>query len=172
MIKFIAEVERFGEKGEKTRWFYIAISSDNASLLKPGCKKSFRVKGKLDALEINGLALTPIGEGDFILALKKELRQALKKQEGAVLQVELEEDVDFKIELPEDLHLCLSDESGFLERFMSLPMSHRNWYINWLNSAKTEPTRTKRLVNITSAMERHMSFGQMIREGKGNKESL
>jgi hypothetical protein len=172
MIKFKAEIERFGEKGEKTGWSYIAISSDQANLLKPGCKKSFRVKGKLDALEITGLALTPVGEGDFILALKKDLRRALKKEEGAVVQVELQEDVDFKIDLPEDLHLCLTEESDLRERFMTLPMSHRNWYINWLNSAKTEPTRTKRLVKIVSAMDRSLSFGQMMREGKENRENL
>jgi uncharacterized protein YdeI (YjbR/CyaY-like superfamily) len=108
----------------------------------------------------------PMGEGDFIIALKTELRRKLRKEAGAVLDVQLEEDKDFKIEIPEDLELCLADEQRLLENFMKLPMSHRNWYINWLNTAKTEATRTKRIVKIISAMDREMTFGEMMREDK------
>jgi hypothetical protein len=168
MVKFQAEIERYGEKGEKTGWFFIMIPAGLANDIKANCKKSFRVKGKLDHVPIEGLALTPVGEGDFILAIKKELRQKLKKDLGALLLVELEEDVNFKIQMPEDLKLCLLEESVLMERFMSLPMSHRNWYINWLNAAKTDATKTKRLVKIVSAMDRHLTFGEMMREGKND----
>jgi len=166
MITFKAEIEKFGEFGEKTSWNYIFIPHALAEQLKPGCRKSFRVKGKLDQIEIRGMATVPMGEGDFIIALKASLRKQLKKEEGGVLLVELEEDKDFKIEIPEDLELCLSDEPKLLDSFLGMPMSHRNWYINWLNSAKTEPTRTKRLVKIVSAMDRGLDFGEMMREGK------
>lgn len=170
MITFKVEIERFSEMGEKTGWSYIAIPAALANQLKADCKKSFRVKGKLDQVAINGVALIPMGEGDFIMALKSDLRKALRKEEGAVLQVELEEDATFKIEIPEDLELCLSDEPQLLESFLKQPKSHQNWYINWLNAAKTEPTRTKRLVKIVSAMDKGWDFGQMMRDGKPPKE--
>ena len=166
MVRFQAEIERYGEKGEKTGWFFITISAGLANDIKANCKKSFRVRGKLDQLSIEGMALTPVGEGDFILAVKKELRQKLKKDLGGIISIELEEDVNFKIEIPEELELCLSEERALMEQFMSLPMSHRNWYINWLNAAKTDVTKTKRLVKIVSAMDRHLTFGEMMREGK------
>lgn len=166
MITFKAEIEKFGELGEKTGWSYIFIPQPLANELKPGCRKSFRVKGKLDQVEISGMATVPMGEGDFIIALKSSLRKQLRKEAGASIEVQLEEDKDFKIEVPEDLELCLSDEPQLLENFMKLPMSHRNWYINWLNSAKTEPTRTKRIVKIVSAMDRGLTFGEMMREDK------
>ncbi|MES2458591.1 MAG: YdeI/OmpD-associated family protein [Bacteroidota bacterium] len=165
-ITFKAEIERYGEMGEKTGWSYVFIPKELANQIKADCKKSFRVKGKIDQLEIGGMATVPIGEGDFIIALKASLRKQLRKEMGAVLNLELEEDKDFKIEIPEDLELCLSDETHLMEGFMALPMSHRNWYINWLNSAKTEPTRTKRLIKIVSAMDRGMTFGEMMREDK------
>ncbi|MEJ2880351.1 YdeI/OmpD-associated family protein [Pedobacter sp. GR22-6] len=167
MITFKAEIEKFGEMGEKTGWSYIFIPHTLADQIKKDCRKSFRIKGKLDQVEISGMATTPMGEGDFIIALKAALRKKLRKEAGAVLEVQLEEDKDFKIELPEDLELCLSDETQLMENFMKMPMSHRNWYINWLNSAKTETTRTKRLVKIVSAMDRGLDFGEMMREGKG-----
>jgi hypothetical protein len=170
MVEFTAEMERFGEMGEKTGWSYVFIPAALAQQIKPACKKSFRVKGKLDNLVIEGVATVPMGEGDFIIALKADLRKKLKKEAGALIKIQLEEDTDFKIEMPEELELCLRDEPLLLENFLKLPKSHQNWYINWLNSAKTEPTRTKRIVKIVSAMDRGLSFGEMMREDKPQKD--
>ena len=169
MVEFKAEIERFAEMGEKTGWSYIFIPAALAQQIKEDCKKSFRVKGKLDSIEIGGVATVPMGEGDFIIALKASLRKQLKKEAGAILSIKLEEDKDFKIEMPEDLELCLSDEPELLESFLRIPKSHQNWFINWLNTAKTESTRTKRLVHIVSAMGKGQTFGEMIREGKSVK---
>lgn len=166
MITFKAEIEKFGDMGEKSGWSYIFIPQALADQIKPGCRQSFRIRGRIDQVEISGMATTPIGAGDFILALKASLRKQLRKEAGASVEVAVEEHKGFQIEIPEDLELCLSDEPQLLERFMDLPKSHRNWYVNWLNSAKTESTRTKRLVRIVSAMDRNLSFGEMMREGK------
>lgn len=165
----LRQIERFAEMGEKTGWSYVFIPAALANQIKEDCKKSFRVKGKLDNIEISGVATVPMGDGDFIIALKASLRKQLKKEAGALLHIQLEEDKDFKIEMPEDLELCLSDEPELLESFLKLPKSHQNWFINWLNTAKTESTRTKRLVHIVSAMDKNQSFGEMIREGKTTK---
>lgn len=170
MITFKAEIERFTEKGEKTGWTYVFVSQDIANQIKPDCRKSFRIKGKLDDVEIEGMSLVPMGEGNFILALNGAIRKKLKKQMGAVLTLQLEEDKTFKIEMPEDLELCLTDEPHLLKNFLKQPKSHQNWYINWLNSAKTEPTRTKRIVKIVSAMDKDWDFGTMMRDGKPRKE--
>lgn len=166
MINFKAEIEKFDAKGEKTGWSYVFIPKAIANQIKPNDKRSFRIKGRIDQVEINGLALTPMGEGDFILALKSALRKQLKKEEGAVLVLNLEFDKDFKIEIPEDLELCLVDEQELLEQFLEMPKSHQNYFINWLNSAKTEPTRTKRIVMIVNAMAKKYDFGEMIRNSK------
>src|SRR5688572_5863787 len=105
MITFKAEIERFAEMGEKTGWSYVFIPSAVANEIKPDCKKSFRVKGRIDDVEIGGVATVPMGEGDFIIALKATLRKQLRKEKGAIVELELEEDKDFKIEIPEDLEL-------------------------------------------------------------------
>ena len=169
MISFTAEIERFEKMGEKTGWTFIGIPMEIAQQIKPGCRKSYRVRGKLDGIAINGLSLVPMGEGDFILALKASLRKSLRKEEGAKLQVQLEEDKDFEILMPEDLELCLVEERHCLDNFLKLPKSHQNYYINWLNTAKTELTRVKRLTQIVDAMDRHLDFGAMIRSNKGVK---
>jgi len=166
MVVFEAEIERFSKMGEKTGWTYVFVPKAVAQQIKADCKKSYRVKGKLDQVSVSGMALVPMGEGDFIIALKTSLRKELKKEEGAVLHLELEEDLDFKIEMPDDLELCLSDDPQLLETFLKLPKSHQNYYINWLNTAKTEVTRTKRLTQIVVAMDQKMTFPEMMRADK------
>jgi len=166
MVIFKAEMEKFERMGEKTGWTYVFIPAAIANEIKPDCKKSFRIRGKIDQVSIQGLALVPMGEGDFILAVKTALRKQLKKEEGAVVSLELEEDVDFKVEMPPELDMCLSDDPRLMEQFLSLPKSHQHYYINWFNTAKTEKTRVKRLTMIVNAMEQRLDFGEMIRAQK------
>ncbi len=170
MIHIKAEIERFGQMGEKTGWNYIFIPAVIANELKPDCKVSFRVKGKLDDLEIAGIATVPMGAGDFIIAINATLRKKIKKEAGAKVELWLEEDKDFKIEMPADLEVCLAEDETLLARFVQQPKSHQNYFIKWINAAKTEPTHTKRLVMTVNAMEKLQDYGAMIREGKGSFE--
>lgn len=171
MVTFEADILKFSNKREKTGWSYIEIPAKIAAQLKSDYRRSFRVKGYLDHVEVSGLALTPMGDGDFILALKASLRKRLKKEEGDRIHVELREDVEFKIEIPNDLEICLAEEEVWLERFMLLAMSHRNYFVNWINQAKTETTRTKRIALTVEAMEKQLDFGGMIRMDKARRNS-
>ncbi|MEH6305368.1 YdeI/OmpD-associated family protein [Olivibacter sp. CPCC 100613] len=169
MIIFQAEILKFSSKGEKSGWSYIEIPRDLAEQLKPGYRRSFRVRGKIDQEDIAGLALTPMGEGDFILALKASLRKKIRKEEGDIIQLELEEDTDFKMEIPEDLELCLCEDESWINQFLSLAMSHKHYFIRWINEAKTEATRTKRIALTVEAMEKQLDFGAMIRMDKARR---
>jgi hypothetical protein len=166
MITFKAEIERFESKGEKTRWSYIFIPAALSNELKPDCKVSYRVKGLLDQVPVCGVGIVPMGGGDFIMALKASLRKQLRKEAGAELLVQLELDTTFKIELPMEMEMCLDEDERCKENFLKLPKSHQNYYINWFNSAKTEPTKIKRLTLIMKAMEDKMSFSEMMRANK------
>jgi hypothetical protein len=163
MVEFTTIILQFDEQGEKTGWTYIEIPADIAQQMKPGNKKSFRVKGMLDALPVNGMALMPMGEGNFIMALKAEVRKGIHKHAGAMLQVRLEVDNDFKIEMPDYLQECFDFEPEAYEFFNSLAKSHREYFIRWIDSAKTNETRAKRIVNTVNAMLQKWSYSQMIR---------
>jgi hypothetical protein len=162
MIRFRTKILQFGEMGEKTGWSYICIPAKLAQELKPGNKRSFRVKGRLDEHPIAGMALIPMGKGDFIMALNAAVRKAIRKMKGDQLRVELE--VDAKaIVPPRDLLECLADEPEALKYFKSLPKSHQNYFGNWVKAAKMEPTRAKRIADVIEAMVRHRNFGEMLR---------
>ena len=109
MVQFIATMHRFEKQGEKTGWTYIEIPRDIAQKLKPGNKKSFRVKGKLDSHKIAGVSLLPMGGGSFIMAINAAMRKGIGKKHGAMVSVQLVEDKK-PYELNTDLMECLRDE--------------------------------------------------------------
>lgn len=163
-IEFDTLILQFAEQGEKTGWSYLHIPADLAQQMKPGNKKSFRVRGMLDGCAVSGMALMPMGEGDFIMALKAEVRKRLRKEKGAMLHVKLEEDVDYKVEIPTELQECFEFEPEALDFFNSLAKSHRDYFIKWIEQAKTNETRAKRIINTVNAMLRKWDYGKMIRE--------
>lgn len=148
--------------GEKTGWTYIRIPAALAQQLLPDNKKSFRVKGRLDDHSIQKMALIPMGEGDFIMALNAGVRKAIRKQKGAALRVELEADRAV-IQPPKALMDCLADEPAALAYFKGLPKSHQNYFGNWIRAAKTEGTRARRIACVVTAMVRHLTFSDMLR---------
>ena len=171
MIRFKTKILQFQEMGEKTGWSYIKVPAKLAQQLKPDNKKSFRVKGKLDAHPVSGMALIPMGGGDFILALKADIRKVIRKQKGDTLDVELEVDTKV-ITPPKDLLACLADEPQALSYFNSLPKSHQNYFGNWIKSAKTEGTRTRRIARVVEAMLKHQTYAEMIRAQRDDREEL
>jgi hypothetical protein len=170
MIRFNTKILQFGEMGEKTGWTYIRIPAALAGKLIPGNKKTFRVKGKLDNHSIQKMALIPMGEGNFIMALNANVRKAIRKQKGASLQVELE--VDTAIKPPKELLDCLADEPEALAYFNSLPKSHQNYFGTWIRQAKTEGTRTKRLACVVTAMTRRLNFAEMLHARTDDKKGF
>jgi hypothetical protein len=129
MVEFDTIMLQFAEQGEKTGWTYIDIPADIAQQLKAGIRTSFRVRGMLDSVPVSGMALMPMGEGNFIMALKAEVRKKLHKNAGAMLHVCLEEDTEYKVDVPDDLQECFDFEPEAVDFFYSLPKSHRDYFI-------------------------------------------
>lgn len=165
MIQFKAIIKKFDDQGEKTGWRYFEVPDAIAGQLKPGCKKSFRVKGKLDDYAIDKTAMLPMGEGNFIIPIGAAIRKKLYKQAGDILAVQLAEDTR-DIEVPADFAECMNDEPAALEYFNKQPGSHRNYYIKWIDSAKTIETRSRRIAMAITAMAKGMNYGQMIRANR------
>lgn len=170
MLQFKTIIKKFGDKGEKTGWTYIEIASEIANKLKPGNKKSFRVKGSLDNYTFEGLALIPMGEGNFIMALNASIRKKIRKQNGASLEIKME--VDNKpVKMNAELMECLADEPESLSFFKELTPGHRKYFSNWIDTAKTDATKTKRIALTLNALSKKWDYGQMIRAqtAKNNK---
>ena len=165
MIRFTATIQKFDKQGEKTGWTYVLIPAEIAQQLKPGNRRSFRVKGKLDKHKIEKAALLPMGEGDFILPINNDMRKGTGKTQGMKLEIHLEEDKE-EIKLDEDMMACLADEPDALRFFNTLAPSHQKYFSKWIQSAKTEATRSKRIAHTVTAMCYGQDYGTMLRSLK------
>jgi hypothetical protein len=168
MIRFTATIEQFSQQGEKTGWSYIKVPAALAQQLNPRDRKAFRVKGKLDDHAFATVNLVPMGGGDYILAVNRSMRTAIRKQKGAKVQVMLEYDTSEPAPPPE-LMECLLDEPEALARFNSITKAHQHYFTNWISGAKTDPTKAKRIAATINALVRGWDFGQMVRSMKKEK---
>lgn len=169
MVRFKAFIEKFAKMGEKSGWTYIEVPLDIAEKLKPGNKKSFRVKGKLDHYSFEGISLLPMGEGNFIMALNVDIRKSIKKQKGDLVQVQMEEDKKEK-KLSAVFLECLEDDSRAMKFFKTLPPGHQRYFSNWIDSAKTDATKAKRIAQAINGLAMGLGFGEMIRLNKAKKD--
>lgn len=169
MVKFTATIHQFETKGEKTGWTYIEIPVDIAQQLKPGNKKSFRVKGKLDKHPISGMAVFPMGKGGFILPLNATIRKGTHKKKGAILEAQLILDTN-QLVIPPAFLECLADEPKAEIFFNQLKPSHRNYYIKWLGGVKSEEALAKRMAQAVTALSQEQNFVAMVQSHKALRE--
>lgn len=167
MIQFSTAILQFEKKGEKTGWSYIEITAAQAQQLKRGYRVSFRVTGKLDNYNFQKVALLPMGKGDFILPINGKIRKAIGKRRGDTINVVMQADKR-EPSLSKDLMKCLRDDQDARSFFNSLPKSHQRYISNWIDSAKTTQTRTKRIAMAIIALSKKQGFGEMLRANKNN----
>ena len=165
MIAFESTLEKFGHKGEKTGWIYISVPFEVAFLIKPNCKKTYRVKGTIDNTPIKSIAMLPLAEGHFIIATNASMRKALQKNVGQVVSLSLTEDDD-EVKLSADLLLCMEEDADAKAYFDSLPPSQKLYYSNWVKAAKSPVVIANRIAHIIQACSAKENFGQMMRRLK------
>lgn len=162
MVSFTTIISKFASQGEKTGWTVIHVSAADANELQPNTKKSFRVKGKLDNYAFEGVALVPMGEGNFIMPINATMRQAIKKRKGDTVKVVLEFD-EKGYQLNNDFLDCLNDEPLAVQFFNTLTKGHQNYFSKWIESAKTVETKSKRIAMAVNALAKQLGYPEMIR---------
>ena len=155
-------MKRFEKQGEKTGWTYIEVPADLAQKLKPGNRKEFKVKGKLDNYDLSRVSLLPMGGGSFIMPVNATMRRSIGKRNGAMVKVQLLEDKsDFVFN--KDFMDCLTDEPLAYSFFKTLPGSHQRYFSKWIDTAKTDETRAKRIAQAVNGLAKKMGFSAVMR---------
>jgi hypothetical protein len=143
MIHCKAIIEKFGKQGEKTGWTYILIPNELAEKINKGVKTSYRVRGFLDQIAIQGVAIIPMGKGDFILPLNANLRKQLKKKKNDELELKLMVDT-VAYELNSDMLDCLQEEKEAYDYFMSFHVRIKTITVNgWSQPKQTTPRQSE-----------------------------
>lgn len=95
--------------------------------------------------------------GECLLGLNRAVRQEAGVQAGDTVEVRLELDTTPReVEVPEALAGALAEDSEARAAFDALAYTHRKEYARWIDEAKRDETRQRR---VAQALE-------MLREGK------
>ena len=168
MVEFSCMIKKFNDQREKTGWSYIEIRADIAQQLNPGKKATYRVKGTIDGKAFNQLAMMPMGKGNFIIALNAGMRKIIRKRKGDKVCVRIELDTNPLVFNTEFLE-CLKEDTEAHRFFYTIPPGHRRYFNTWIESAKTDRTRTDRIAHTLNALSTGQNYGQMLRSLKKNK---
>jgi hypothetical protein len=84
--------------------------------------------------------------GRALLGLNREVRQAARVEAGQEVSVELARDDEPRtVEVPSDLAAALEEDPTVRETFDGLSYTHRKEYVRWVEDAKRDETRTRRI---------------------------
>lgn len=106
-----------------------------------------------------------MGDGTFILPLKQTIRKAIKKSLGDKVKVCLEVD-NSKIVISPLLLESLEDVPEAKIKFNKLPPSHQKYCSRWIEDAKTDETKVKRIAQGLQGLSKDLNFGAMTKLNK------
>jgi hypothetical protein len=118
-----------------------------------GSKKP-KVKALIDGVPYRGL-LTRMGGPNHILIILKGIREKIGKSFGDEIKITVEPDTKERvIEVPKDLMKELKKHKETKAFFDKLSYTHRREYVMWINEAKRDETRQRRIVKMIEMLKK------------------
>lgn len=144
-FKFTAIIEDAGRGGA-----YVTVPFNVEQVFG---KKRVLVKAWLGGEFYRG-SLVRMGGSEHILGVRKEIREKLGKAIGDEIEVVLEEDTEQRaVTIPRDLQLAFASEPLAQANFGSLAYSHQKEYVQWIEEAKRDETRQKRIAETIARLK-------------------
>jgi hypothetical protein len=143
--KFRAVIKDAGDGGA-----YVTIPFDVEQVFG---KKRVKVKAVFEGEPYRG-SLVRMGEKKHILGVRKDIRQKLGKAIGDEIEIELAEDtLPRVVSVPHDLRQALDADQHADEVFKQLSYTHQKEYVEWIQEAKREQTRQRRIVKTIEMLK-------------------
>jgi len=104
-----------------------------------------KVKAMIEGVPYRGL-LTRMGGPNHMLIILKGIREQIGKTFGDEIKVSVELDVEERVvTIPEELKRALNENPKAKAVFEKLSFTHQKEYVTWINEAKKEETRARRI---------------------------
>jgi hypothetical protein len=113
-----------------------------------------RVRGFIDTYELKDFNIWAMKRGTF-LAVKTEIRKAIKKEAGDTVKITLYLD-EPQMVIPEDFLVCLHEEPKLHNHFESYPEKRQKEITDWIFSAKTEEEKIERIAKTLEKLENEL----------------
>jgi len=124
-------------------WTYLVIPLNIEEIF--GSKGQVKVRGTINGYPYRSSAM-PSGDGTHYMVVKKAIRDKIKATQGSIVKVTLARDQENRIvALPDDVKQALESDERAYNIFGTFSYSRRKEYVDWIESAKTEATRLRRI---------------------------
>lgn len=111
-----------------------------------GTKGQVKVKATFDGFAYRG-SLAPMGNGAHVLGIRKDIRKAIGKTFGDLVEVTIEPDLEPRVViLPPDLEAQFNMNPAARKAFTKLSFSHQREYVQDIEAAKKPETRQRRVL--------------------------
>jgi hypothetical protein len=122
-------------------------------------EKEFGTKGRVPVnVTFDGISeksgLFKYGYPQHFIGVSKAMREQIGKQPGDTVEIELWKDEEERtLDVPAEFQKLLKRE-GLLPFFERLSYTHRKEYCRWINEAKKEETRLRRLAKSVEMLRK------------------
>ena len=128
-----------------------------------GVKGRVPVKATFNNFPYEG-SLVKCGPTDHMLGILKAIQQQIGKGPGDAIDVILwKDEAERTVEVPAEFAKMMKKE-GLLERFEKLSYTHRKEYCRWIDEAKKEDTRTRRLAKAIEMLKNRRKNPRIARK--------
>jgi hypothetical protein len=115
------------------------------SVLEFGTRKPVPVKVTFDGFFVQ-MNLLPRGNNNHWLHVRKEIRTAIGKEEGEIIEIVLEKDDSPKtVFIPDYLQWLLENDPEMMKAFGKLPNSAKKFWIGGIEELKNEEPKVERI---------------------------
>lgn len=116
-------------------------------------KKRVKIKAWFEDVLYRGL-LVRMGTPHHILLVRKDIRAKIGKEPGDTVTIKLLEDTEPRIvEVPADFQQLLEENETVNAFFKKLSYTHQKEYVQWIEGAKKEETRERRMNKAIALMK-------------------
>ncbi len=99
------------------------------------------------------LRVAPMGD-EFLIGFSKQARAQLGVEIGDPIEVVISlDDQERTIEAPADLAAALASDPAADKAFAALSYTHRKEFVQWVNEAKRDETRTRRIAGTVEMLK-------------------
>ena len=117
-----------------------------------GSKGKVPICGTIDAIPF-AATLIPRGNGEHYIVLDKNIREQTGIEVGDEINLKVWKDnAERVVTVPDDFEESLSSNRDANAFFQGLAYSYKKAYVDWINSAKRESTRTTRIAKSVTLL--------------------
>ena len=120
-----------------------------------GTKGQVKVKAFFNGYEYRG-SVVPMGGGNHVLGIRKDIRKAINKTVGDEIEVKLERDLEPRqVTIPPELEAAFNENPEARSAFEKLAFTHQREHVAYITEAKKPETRLRRTEKTITQLLKH-----------------